>query len=137
MSSIEKAIRDRLRTDTAILALVGHRIYNAKMTQRPTWPLIVLWEIDKTSELTMDAVPGQNRVRVQVDCWASNPDKVRELGNAVNGEPDQSKSGPLHGFSGPSGGLTLRMVRLLVERRPEYQEESNVWRLGADYEVRL
>lgn len=137
MKSTEQAIRDRLLTDAGVLALVNRRIYNRKMKQRPDFPLIVLWQIDKTSELTLDGVPGLNVARVQIDCWAQSADSVRDLASAVNGDVDQANNGPLHGFSGPSGGLTLRMVRLLVERQPEYEAESNAFRVGADYELRL
>ena len=134
---IEKAIRDRLLADAPVAALVGTRIYNGKMKQRDTMPVITLKKIDKVSGLTLDGTVGPNEVRMQVDCWDDDVDDVRALADAVNGDDSQSNGGPLHGFAGLSGGERLKLVELLVERATDYEPDTKLYRVGADYMVHL
>lgn len=139
---IETAIRDLLLADIGVAALVSsRRIHTGVMGQRSKFPLITLEKIDKLSDLTLDGVPGMNEVRITVECWDTDVDGVRALATAVNGDDSQKENGPLHGFSGPSGGETLRQVRLLVERNTEREPDvipnKILYRVGADYMVRL
>ncbi len=140
---IETAIRSILLTDGAVAFLVGARIYTGIMPQRATFPLIVLTKIDKLSDLTLEDAVGPNTLRVQVDCWAQDgentagADNVRQLADAVNGSDDQSTPGPLHGFAGLSAGLKIKLLRLLVERATEYEGDTNLYRVSADYAAHL
>lgn len=139
---IETAIRDLLLADIGVAALVGsRRIHTGVMGQRAKFPLITLEKIDKLSDLTLDGTPGMNEVRITVECWDDDVEGVRALATAVNGDDSQANNGPLHGFSGPSGGETLRQVRLLVERKtdrePDVIPNKILYRVGADYMVRL
>ncbi len=139
---IETAFRDLLLADVGVAALVGSkRINPGVMGQRSTFPLITLEQIDKLSDLTLDGVPGLNRVRMTVECWDDDFDGVRALATAVNGDASQKENGPLHGFSGQSAGETLRQVQLLVERNvdsePDVIPNKILYRIGADYMVKL
>lgn len=134
---IEKAIRARLLDDATVAALVAARVYPGVLPQRPTMPAIVLTKVDKLSPLTMDGAAGPNEVRVQVDCWDDDVDGVRDLAAAVNGNDDQSSRGPLHGFGGIVGGEDLKLVRLLAERATDYEPDTKLYRVGADYMVHL
>lgn len=134
---IEEAVRDRLLDDATVAALVGSRVYTGAMPQRPTFPLITLTKVDKLSDLALDGTVGPNQLRVQVDCWDDDVDGVRALAAAVNGDDSQSSNGPLHGFAGSSGDEALRLIRLLTERATDYEPETKLYRVGADYMVYL
>ena len=134
---IEKAIRARLLADGTVSGLVKTRVYTGTMPQRPTFPLITLTKVDKVSALTLDRAVGPNQVRVQVDCWDDSVDGVRDLAEAVNGNDSQSSPGALHGFAGPSGGEELQLVRLVGERSTEYEPDTKLYRVGADYIAHL
>ena len=141
---IEKAIRSILVADATVTALVGTRIYKDLMPQHPTLPLLVLKKIDKRTGLTLgrDAA-GMNRIRMQVDCWAADTDGVagadivRTLAEAVNGADNQGPRGPLHGYHGQSEGVRIKDLVLLVERATEFEPDTKLHRVSADYEVTL
>jgi Protein of unknown function (DUF3168) len=134
---IEAAVRAILLADATVAGLVGTRVYTGTMPQRATFPLITLKKVDKLSDLTLEDAVGPNRLRVQVDCWAQDVDGVRALAAAVNGSDDQSTQGPLHGYSGSSGGQRINLLRLLVERSTEYESETQLYRVSADYAAHL
>lgn len=140
---IETALRSVLLADATVAALVGTRVYTGVMPQRPTLPLITLKKVDKLSDLTLEDAVGPNTLRVQVDCWAQDGtgtagvDNVRALAAAVNGSDDQSSAGPLHGYHGSAGGQRINLVRLLVERSTEYEPDTKLYRVSADYAVHL
>jgi len=142
---IETAILTLLLADAPIAAITG-RVITGKMGQRETFPLITLTKVDKLSGLTMDGAVGPNEVRMQVDCWDDDVDGCRALADAVNGADDQSTSGPLHGFAGLvqwvddediPRSLRLKLVELLVERATDYEPDTKLYRVGADYMVHL
>jgi hypothetical protein len=140
---IETAIRERLLANPAVAALVGTRVYTGTMPQLPTLPLITLKKVDKLSGLTLSDAVGPNTLRLQVDCWAKDgngtagADNVRALADAVNGSDDQASNGPLHGYGGTVAGQTIKLLRLLVERSTEYESDTKLYRVSADYAVHL
>lgn len=134
---IETTIRALLLADATVSGLVATRIYTGTMPQRATFPLITLKKIDKRSDLTLDDAVGPNTLRVQVDCWAQDVDGVRALAGAVNGSDDQSTQGPLHGYSGTSGSQRINLLRLMVERSTEFESETQLYRVSADYAAHL
>jgi len=140
---IETALRTLLRADPTVAGLVGDRIYAGVMPQRPTLPLIVLTKIDKLSGLTLSDAVGPNTLRVQVDCWAQDgdgtagADNVRALATAVNGSDDQTTKGPLHGFSGWAGAQRVKLLALIAERATEYESDTKLYRVSADYTAHL
>jgi hypothetical protein len=140
---IESAIRAILLADSTVSGLVGTRIYTGTMPQRATFPLVTLKKVDKVSDLTLSDAVGPNTLRVQVDCWAQDgagtagADNVRALADAVNGSDDQSNCGPLHGYKGTSAGQRINLLRLLIERSTEYESETQLYRVSADYAAHL
>ena len=134
---IETAIRTRLLADPTVSGLVATRVYTGVLPQRPTFPAIVLTKVDKLSDITLSDAVGPNTVRVQVDCWADDVDDVRELAAAVNGSDDQASPGPLHGYGGLTGGERIKLLRLMVERATEYEPDTKLYRVSADYAAHL
>lgn len=136
---IEAAVRSLLVGDPVVYGLVGQRIYSGTMPQAPTLPLVTLTKIDKTTGLTVDgAAAGPSRIRIQVDCWDDDLDGVRTLARAVNGADDESTRGPLHGFAGLTPqGTVLKLVELLVERSTQFESETELYRVSADFAAHL
>lgn len=134
---IETAIRSLLLADTTVAGLVGTRVYSGILPQRPTFPAIVLTKVDKLSDVILDGTVGPNTLRLQVDCWTNDVDGVRALAAAVNGSDDQSVAGPLHGYCGTVAGQKINLLRLLVERATEYESETKLYRVSADYAAHL
>lgn len=134
---IESAIRSILIADTTVSGLVGTRVYTGTMPQRATFPLITLKKVDKLSDMTLSDAVGPNVLRVQADCWADDVDECRTLAVAVNGSDDQSSPGPLHGYGGISEGEHIKLLRLLVERSTEYEPETKLYRVSADYAAHM
>lgn len=144
---IEAAFRTLLLADAVVSSLVGTRVYNRILPQKPDMPAITITKIDKVTDVLLDAsAVGPNVIRMQVDCWAGSVDGVRALAVAVNGSDDQSSRGALHGFSGrvlwtaddgSAASMRLALVRLLLERATDYEPETKLYRVGADYSVNL
>lgn len=135
---IEAAVRSLLTADATVAALVSDRVYSGVPPQRPTVPYVTLLKVSKTSGVTLDGrAVGPNAIRMQVDCWAEGLDAVRELAAAVNGDDEQKSRGPLHAFAGTVDGMRLNHVRLSVERATEYESDTKLYRVSADYIVEL
>lgn len=132
---IETTIRTRLLADAAVAALVADRVYIGIPPQRPSVPYIIVTKVDKVSPLTLDGAMGPNRLRLQIDCWAQGADEARSLATAVNGEDDQSSRGALPGFS--SRPDSVRLTELTVERALDYEPDTRLYRIGADYTVHM
>lgn len=143
---IATCIAELLLTDAAVAAIVDDRVYVAQhLPQRPTLPAIVVNPIDKIpGPLTLDSSAGINRLRVQVDCWEreaadgkSAEAKVAALALAVNGDDEQGIRGPLHGFAGSVAGVRIKLLELLVQAATEYEPDSKLFRIRADYRAHL
>lgn len=134
---IETAIRTLLLADVAVRALVGTRVYSGLPPQRPTAPYVQLWKVDRLSGLTLDGVPTLSVARIQVDCYAGDHDAVRTLAAAVNGDDGQTTKGPLHGYVGTVAGVRINRLELSLERGTQFEEDTKLYRVSADYLVRL
>lgn len=76
IADTNKIIRDYLLTDTALVALVGQRIYCPRLPENATLPAIGYFTRGGTST---PYIPGIPEPSVQFDCWASNPIDAREV----------------------------------------------------------
>lgn len=78
---IEGAVRDHLRADTGVSALVAQRVYFG-VPSSPTWPLITVQRIGGGDD------PGEAPIDlplVQIDCWGAerNLTQARAVADAV------------------------------------------------------
>lgn len=80
---MQETLRDILRTDSAVLALVGDRIDWLVSPQGGAMPRIVLRVIDDAEGLTYGATDGLSAGRVQVDCYAATYSAAVALARAV------------------------------------------------------
>lgn len=81
MSDIEGGVRDHLREDTAVAALVGTRVFFG-VPENATWPLITVQRVgggDDSGDAPLD------QPLVQIACWGAmrNKSQARAVADAV------------------------------------------------------
>ena len=76
IADTNKIIRTYLLTDTALVALVGQRIYCPRLPENATLPAVGDFTRGGTSTPYSPGIPEPS---VQFDCWASNPIDAREV----------------------------------------------------------
>lgn len=135
----EVAILDRLKGRAAVAALVGTRVYQLKLPQKPTLPAIRVQLISEPATLHMRGPDGMVRSLIQVDAFANeidaaNPDPygtVTRLADAVDDA--------LHGAAFPSTDSPPSVQVLMVKREnrmPLYEAaELRIVRISQDYYV--
>lgn len=69
---VEGGIRDYLRANTGVAALVGTRVFFS-IPDAPTWPLIVVREIGDTDDPSEAPIVA---TLIQIDCWADRRNKA-------------------------------------------------------------
>jgi len=80
---IETAINEILRTDTAIQALVGTRIYYVRSPQSADYPNITFQRRSTQRNRHLGGPSGVSRATFQIDCWATTQKVARQLADFV------------------------------------------------------
>jgi len=80
---IENGIVDRLKTDTAVKAIVDARIYSLLAPQNAAKPHITYQRVGTDRDRHLQGPSGLVRGTFQLDCWASTMDAARALADAV------------------------------------------------------
>jgi hypothetical protein len=80
---IESDLKAYLAADAAILALVGSRIYPLKLPQAPTLPALTYQKISGSRVTSLSGYSGLSHPRMQIDCWASTYEQVKDVAAAV------------------------------------------------------
>ncbi len=124
----ESAVRAALLADATVAALVGTRIGPMKLPQKPTLPAIVYQRISTPGDPpALDGAKAAPKIRIQLSLWAESFDGARQLAAAVEERLD--------GYSGPNGdGTSLRLV-WLANMSDDYEPETGLYRVIADYRV--
>lgn len=140
--SPEEAVVARLGDIAAVNALVGTRIYQLKLPQKPTLPAIRVQEISEVRSYHLRGGSSRGRTRVQVDVYANETAGNDPYGDAialaaaVHG--DEAGSG-LSGWVGDVDGspASMRVTGILRDSRTvEYEaEELRLVRVRQDYLV--
>ena len=122
MTTLE-AIRAELEANTAVLALVGTRIYPQAMPQGVTLPAVVITVVSEVPEnsLTGTASTRLVQARAQVDCYAAKYLDAHQVAAAVD-------------------EVLANLMRsdLSAERmdsRDLYDDEAGLHRVSADYSI--
>lgn len=103
---IEDVLKAALLADAAVAALVGTRVWPARLPQTATLPAVVFQRVATVpSSPALSNPVGPTRARVQMSCWATTFGGARELGDAV--------MHALNGWSGTTGGEQAHLVRLV------------------------
>ena len=124
---IEQALLTQLKTDSAIAALVGTRIYYVISPQDVQKPYIVISKISAVRVSSHDGSSGLANPRFQISCFALTYKEVKDIAVAVQAE--------LEGYTGTMGGAGGVAVNgCFYENETDlYEEENKLFHLALDF----
>ena len=133
---ITTAVRDHLRADIGIRALVGQRVYKRRAPQRCGFPRIIVSVAaaqfpTRSQAQRSDDVSHHIEARVQVDSWSLDEEEVDRVSEAV------AKS--LDDFTGTTQGVSIKRS-LQDDERDNYQplqdgSDEGAHRITQDYNI--
>lgn len=131
---IEEAINQRLRTDPAVVDLVGDRVYPADAAQGEQLPYVIYEEAEQQRMRTLTGYVNLRSFLLHIDCWGQNRAQAKAVRKAV--------AASLDGFQGTMGGTSGIDVRGVFHEGqdsdsevPQHGEEQGPHRLGLDLTV--
>lgn len=80
---IVKDVLARLSSQAGVTAIVSTRIYAGILPQEPTYPALTYNIITRTKEHCFGSDPGNEMIRLQLDCWAKTYAESLSLAGAV------------------------------------------------------
>lgn len=80
--SFQSALRDALANHPEVAPLVADRIYPRRLPEGWMAPAITYFRVSSSPVLSQEGVSLDNP-RIQIDCWANDPDTAEELSIAV------------------------------------------------------
>lgn len=135
--AVGDVIYARLNGNAAVAALVGTRIQPKASPQGAANPRIVYRKVSGEALGSFDGPNGQAVYRVQLDLYAGSYDQVDALADAV--KLRVADGGPLDGFRGTAGGVTVqacyRVNESDVDEPPDPADETGVYRISLDFEL--
>ena len=140
--TIEQAIVERLKDQASVTALVGTRIYQLVLPQRPTLPAVRVQVIDEDDPQHLRGPVGKQQSRIQVDAYgaeAAGYVAVAAIAAAIHGDGLGGSATGLSGFVGDVGGSPAEIHIAAVQRltrSPMYEAgELRLVRIRQDYRV--
>lgn len=126
--TVEYGLIKRLNTATTVTSLASGRI-GVRAEEAKGFPAVALRRVSTTRVSAMTQDDSLQRVRVQVDCYATTYVSVKSLANAVKSR--------LSRFSGTVTGEVIQDVILQNEMDLEEErgEDQRLWRVMQDYFV--
>ena len=135
IADLRVGLRAYLLDDAAISAAVGGaRIYPIKLPQGQTLASIVYSRISGQGDHHMEGPSGLNRVRIQIDCWATTADAADLLARQVKERIDGYHGSMLWGDDSPDEAIIVQGVFFDSERE-DYDETAQMYRFSNDYIV--
>lgn len=139
MTPLVAALRDRLLTLPAVVALVGARIYALQFPQSLTAPALRLQEIDQISPMQLRGDVALRRARVQIDAVESDAigdpyATAHALAAAVRGDLTSGEPSGLVGFRGDLSGVAIESIQP-IDQRDLYDGETRLVRVALDLAV--
>ena len=101
--SIQSALYEHLKDDSAISTIVGSKVYPLVASDDDSPPYITFQLITRGHEHDLGAASGLARTRMQVNCWQSTPTLAETLADTVRDALD--------GFSGTMGTTNTAAVK--------------------------
>lgn len=115
--SFESDLYAELSGDVDLIALVSDRIYPSHAAEGTAFPFVVYTPIFNEAIYSLGGSGDMAKVRLQVDCYAENPDTAAEIARAVIAAIPES--GDLHRASHSNQDLGLeedtRLFRRMIE----------------------
>lgn len=130
--ALEEGLVYGLANNAGVSALVSTRVYNLRIPQGATFPLITIARVSTTRILSQDSSgsSGTANARVQIDAWASTHKVAKQITDAVRAYLNGLKA------TITSGADTIVIQAGLVDQEtPEYDTEINLYRGRSEYIV--
>lgn len=131
MIDYRAGLREFLLGLSAISTLVdAERIYAVTVPQNERQDSIAIAEISGTGHHHMQGASAIGERRVQIDCWAQDPDRARTLANLVQDRID--------GYRGPMGsGQHLVQVQgvFFDSAREIFDADAELYKASRDYRL--
>lgn len=120
-TTLRAAIHARLTASAALAAIVGPRVFHARLPQRSTFPAVVFSIPSQDFGHNLGGGDGTSTASVRVDCWAARPDDSEAAAEAVR-----------LAFQGHRGSVgSVAFLRCLVDDQAETVERdppgSDAW----------
>lgn len=133
--TVEDVVCERLASDTAVAALVGTRVYQLILPQKPTLPAVRVQLIDDPSLYHLRGSEDTARARVQVDAYADEMQSAdpKATADAVAAAVHAALSGQRFMASGSPAPLEV-LGAFRDARRTLYEaDELRLVRVSQDY----
>lgn len=123
---LEKALVAYLLANAPVAALVGKRIHALVIPQKSAFPAIRYQRVSTVRPRTKDGPTGDERVRLQVDVYATRFEGATALGRAVHDAIDA--------FAGVRSGIRIAWTSTEDESHNyEPQAEAGLYRVSLDF----
>ena len=133
-----RVVRTRLLQISALVTLVGSRIYGLVAEQGPPLPYVVVQQVSEVQEQHFRGPIGLREARVQIDCVAATKADAETIEALIHGDGLGNAASGLFGWRGvlgsPSQRVTLVAAAARIERFDPPELEHFV--ITRDYRLR-
>jgi hypothetical protein len=126
--SPEQHVYQKLASTPGVARLVGFQVYPIAVPKNATFPFIVYKRANITREHHLSGPMFMPLVNLQIACWGSSYDSVRQLADEVRLALD--------GHTGTLAGVTIEDMRLVSETDDFLDPTAAGAQLPPAYEVR-
>jgi len=140
--TVEEAIRARILSLSAAIAICGTRVWTQQLPQSPVYPCVRVSMVDDPTMYHLRGPRGTTPARVQVDKYAQKPGDIyatlSALEAAIDGDGLGRQASGLSGFIGGIGSPPFVIKACFQQGRigPRFDaEELNVLTMSTDYIV--
>lgn len=121
---MENGLYSHLSGDSTITDIVGTNIYGGQVAQHATAPFVRFFRVGAYRVHSTLGPNGLANPRMQIDCYASTYQGVKELADAVR------KS--VNGFRGAMGSVNIGGSRLVSEF-DSFDNDEQIYRISMDF----
>lgn len=122
---LEEGIVTYLTSVTVLVALQGNRVWPNRLPQNPTLPATTFREISNVPEYSHNGPSGYENVRMQFNCWATDPLAAKQLARALKRA--------LSGFKGMMGSSSIGGC-FLANSMDDFDDPTGLSRVIVDFE---
>ena len=130
--TLEEGLVAGLAANAGISTLVSTRVYNLRIPQGATFPLITIARVSTPRIITHDSSGsgGTAYPRMQIDAWASTHKVAKQITDAIRAYLNGLKA------TITSGADSVVIQAAIVDQEtPEYDTEINLYRGRSEYIV--
>lgn len=125
MVSFRTGLYEFLLSNTAVVALVGERVYPSKLPDKPVLPAVVYQIVSNEQTFTHDGPVALRRPRVQLDVWSHRRLEAERIENAI--------ISAFVGYRGPMGDVDYTAGWGLEVSTDIYEQDTGLHRISMDF----